>query len=41
MVMIQNKKTAAQVSADLNAFLGKDALSFTEWFGRSLKEFFI
>lgn len=39
MVMIQNKKTASQVSLDLNAFLGKDAVSFTEWLWEAINNY--
>jgi len=39
MVLVQNKKTLAQVSTDLNAFLGKDAASFSEWLWDLLDEF--
>lgn len=31
LVLVQNKKTLAQVTSDLGAFLNKDAPSFSEW----------
>jgi hypothetical protein len=31
MVMVANKKTAAQMSDDLNLFLGNNTLKFTSW----------
>lgn len=32
LVMIQNKKTKPQIATDLEAFLGKQAKAFADWY---------